>query len=216
MMRMITEEMIDGYREHLGQEEYAGETVKKYLRDIRAFMVWLETGGSNTPGQVGGALEAEAMETDSESDTADRIRPIGVDKGSTAGWKAHLTERGYAPATVNAMLSSLNSFLGHLGWEECKVRFLKIQRRTFRDQERELSRTEYGRLLRAAREGGKERLGLLLETVCATGIRVSEVRYVTVEVLSLLPPSHPSPRPYRQLSWPSPHPPAFPAMPQRS
>ncbi len=183
MMRMITEEMIDGYREHLGQEEYAGETVKKYLRDIRAFMVWLETGGSNTPGQVGGALEAEAMETDSESDTADRIRPIGVDKGSTAGWKAHLTERGYAPATVNAMLSSLNSFLGHLGWEECKVRFLKIQRRTFRDQERELSRTEYGRLLRAAREGGKERLGLLLETVCATGIRVSEVRYVTVEVL---------------------------------
>ena len=61
------------------------------------------------------------------------------------------------------------------------MKFLKIQRRLFRDDSRELTRPEYDRLLAAAREQGRERLALLLETICATGIRVSEVRYVTVE-----------------------------------
>ena len=79
------------------------------------------------------------------------------------------------------MLSSLNGFFGFLGWEECKVKFLKIQRRTFRDQEKELSRAEYERLLETARENKNSRLALLLETICSTGVRVSEVRFITVE-----------------------------------
>ena len=106
-----------------------------------------------------------------------------MDREAAAGWKAHLVAEGYAPVSVNAMLSSLNSLFRFLGWEECRVRFLKIQRRTFRDQDRELSRTEYGRLLDTARQSGNIRLALLLETVCATGIRVSEVKYITVEAL---------------------------------
>ena len=100
---------------------------------------------------------------------------------TSAGWKEHLLCSGLAPTTVNSKLSALNSLLKFWGREDCRVRFLRLQRRVFRDRERELSREEYGRLLSAARETGQERLELLLETICATGIRVSEVRYITVE-----------------------------------
>lgn len=96
-------------------------------------------------------------------------------------WKETLRLRDYAPATINSMLSALNSLFRFLGWEECRVKFLKIQRRLFREERRDLSRFEYNRLLEAARELGRDRLALLMETICGTGIRVSEVRYITVE-----------------------------------
>lgn len=96
-------------------------------------------------------------------------------------WKETLRLRDYAPATINSMLSALNSLFRFLGWEECRVKFLKIQRRLFREERRDLSRFEYNRLLEAARELGRDRLALLMETICSTGIRVSEVRYITVE-----------------------------------
>lgn len=78
------------------------------------------------------------------------------------------------------MLAALNGFLRFLGLEY-RVKFLKIQRRLFRDQSRELTREEYGLLVSAARAEGRERLALLMESVCATGVRVSEVKYLTVE-----------------------------------
>ena len=106
-----------------------------------------------------------------------------VTKDAVAAWKSHLIARSYAPVTVNAALSALNSLFQYLGWEDCRVRFLKIQRRLFRDDSRELTRPEYLRLLETARTQGRERLALLLETICGTGIRVSEVRYVTVEAV---------------------------------
>lgn len=96
-------------------------------------------------------------------------------------WKERLLSSGLAPATVNSKLSALNSLFRFLGWEGCRAAFLKIQRRVFRDSRRELDRGEYDRLLAAARNTGQERLLLLLETICGTGIRVSEVRYITVE-----------------------------------
>ena len=68
-----------------------------------------------------------------------------------------------------------------LGWEKCRVKYVKIQKRVFRDASRDLSRDEYQRLVDTAKKLGKEQLELLLETICATGIRVSEVRYITVE-----------------------------------
>ncbi len=64
--------------------------------------------------------------------------------GAAAGWKLALLEAGRAPSTVNSMLAALNGFLRHIGREDCRVRFLKVQRRIFRDSERELSREEYG------------------------------------------------------------------------
>lgn len=96
-------------------------------------------------------------------------------------WKAELLAKGYAPGTVNAMLVPLNRFLDFLGYGNCKVKALRIQRRLFRENRKELTRQEYDRLLSTARAQGKERLALLMEAICATGIRVSEVRYLTVE-----------------------------------
>ena len=104
-----------------------------------------------------------------------------VEKESISHWKAHLLEKGYAPVTVNSMLSAVNSFLRFAGWEDCRVKFLRVQRRTFREESRELTRSDYQRLLDTARDLGRTRLGLLIETICSTGIRVSEVSYITVE-----------------------------------
>ena len=90
-------------------------------------------------------------------------------------------ERGYAPASVNAMLSALNSLLDFLGFGDCRVKFLKVQRRMFRDDSRDLTRSDYNALTAAAKAQNKTRLALLMEAICATGIRVSEVQYITVE-----------------------------------
>ena len=104
-----------------------------------------------------------------------------ITKERTAEWKAHLTEQGYAPASVNAMLSALNGLLDFLELGTCRVKFLKLQRRMFRDDGRDLTRSDYDALTAAAKARGKVRLALLMEAICATGIRVSEVRYITVE-----------------------------------
>ena len=105
-------------------------------------------------------------------------------KETAAAWKEHLLSRKYSPGTINGMLVSLNRFFDFLGWQECKVKPLRIQRRLFREDSKELTREEYQRLLAAARALGRERLELLMETICATGIRVSEVKYITVEALA--------------------------------
>ncbi len=102
-----------------------------------------------------------------------------VTKDAVAAWRDGLVTQGYAPTTVNSMVASVNALLRFLGREDCRVRALRLQRRVFRDQSRELTREEYDRLLAAA--GGKPRLALLMETICSTGIRVSEVQYITVE-----------------------------------
>ena len=104
-------------------------------------------------------------------------------KEAAADWKEFLLGQGYAPATVNSMLAALNTFLRFTGREDCRVKFLKLQRRLFRDERRELKKEEFDRLLEAARSLGRERLTLLMETISATGIRVSEVRYITLEAV---------------------------------
>ena len=104
-----------------------------------------------------------------------------VTRETTAAWRDALLREGYAPATINSMLAAVNHFFRFMGWEDCRVKALRLQRRMFRPAEQELSREEYGRLVATAQEQGRERLGLLLETICATGIRVSEVAYITVE-----------------------------------
>ena len=104
-----------------------------------------------------------------------------VTKASVTAWKESLVSSGYAPVTVNAMIVAVNRFLHYLGRDECRVRALRLQRRNFREAERELSREEYFRLVDAAEQKKQERLALTIETICSTGIRVSELRYITVE-----------------------------------
>lgn len=104
-----------------------------------------------------------------------------VSHEAAAEWKQHLQEQGYSPATINSMLIAVNRFFDCMGWQDCRVKTLKIQRRLFRQENRNLSKEEYIKLINTACQRGMERLALLMETICATGIRVSEVQYITVE-----------------------------------
>ena len=99
---------------------------------------------------------------------------------SAAEWREQLAGR-LSAATVNAMLAALNKFFAVMGRADCRVKPLRTQRRAFRSAGRELTRGEYERLVAAARGMGRERTALVMETLCATGIRVSELRYITVE-----------------------------------
>ena len=104
-------------------------------------------------------------------------------KAEVLAYKAYLCEH-FAPASVNAALSSLNSFFNFMEWYDLRVKNLKIQKQIFASTDKELTKAEYDRLLQAARQKKNERLYLLMQTICSTGIRVSEVRYVTVEAVA--------------------------------
>lgn len=106
-----------------------------------------------------------------------------VEKWLVVMWKEHLQTEGYQSSTINAKISALNKFFVFVGWEECRVKYLRIQRKLFRSNHRNLTKEEYLHLLETAHSLGKERLALLMETICATGIRVSEVQYITVEAI---------------------------------
>lgn len=101
-------------------------------------------------------------------------------KEAVMSWKSSLQGKGYAPTTINSKLAAINGLLRFCGLESCCVRLLKLQRRLFRQRGQELTREEYMRLITTAHGLRRERLALLMETICATGIRVSEVRYITV------------------------------------
>ena len=106
-----------------------------------------------------------------------------IDKALMLEYKAELGKT-YAPASANGALAAVNGFLRLWGWGDCCVKPLKVQKQVYCPEEKELSREEYVRLVKAAQEKSSERLALLLESICATGIRVSELRYITVEAVA--------------------------------
>ena len=146
--RKITEEMIKSYRLQLIRDEKSTATVEKYLRDVRAFLVF--------------------------------AGEMAITKEVTVAYKKCL-QGSYAPRSVNSMLASVNSFLSFMGWTDCKVKLLKLQRQVYCPEEKELTKAEYERLLKAAEKN--EQLRLVMQTICATGIRVSELKYFTVEAV---------------------------------
>ena len=148
--RKITNELITEFEMYLYEEERSGNTIEKYMRDIRFFREWLQ----------------------------DR----NIDKSVVIEYKKELCER-YAVKSVNSMLSSINAFFIFMGWYDLKVKTLKIQRRIFADKSKELSKTEYERLLAAAKNKNNERLYYLMQTIASTGLRVSEIKYVTCEAI---------------------------------
>lgn len=103
-----------------------------------------------------------------------------ITKTAMINWKECLT-RQYAAASVNVILAAANGFLKFCGWHGCRVKPLRIQRELFCKEEKELNRSEYIRLVQAAEAADNRRLSLVLQTICATGIRVSELQYITVE-----------------------------------
>lgn len=105
-----------------------------------------------------------------------------ITKGLAIHYKEYLVQK-YAPSSVNSMLAAVNRFFKEMQWFECIVKPLKVQRQTFRDKERELSKDEYFRLLNAAKMRNDMRLYYLMQTICSTGIRVSELKFITVQAI---------------------------------
>lgn len=104
-----------------------------------------------------------------------------ITKESVIAYKKICVEKGYAVHSVNSMLASINSYLAFLGLNDCKVKHIRQQRQTYCAEDKELTKAEYLRLLEASKEN--EQLNLVLQTICSTGIRVSELQYFTVEAV---------------------------------
>ena len=104
-----------------------------------------------------------------------------ITKELVLDWKKQLIESGYAVRSINSMLASVNSLLDFLGLSNCKVKNIRTQRQTYCAEDQELTKAEYLRLLAASKQN--EQLNLVIQTICGTGIRVSELRYFTVEAI---------------------------------
>lgn len=104
-----------------------------------------------------------------------------ITKEIVIAWKKHLIDHGYAVRSINSMLASVNSMLDYLGLSNCKVKSIRTQRQTYCTEDKELTKSEYLRLLEASKKN--EQLNLVIQTICGTGIRVSELRYFTVEAI---------------------------------
>ena len=144
---------LQRYTAHLIREERAAATVEKYARDVGAFLEYV------TAKEHG-----------------------RITKQAALGFREE-ARKNHTAASVNTMLSAVNGYLKFKGKADCQVKLLKIQRQSFSDRERELSETEYHRLVAAAKRKGSERLSLVIRTICATGIRVSELKFITAEAV---------------------------------
>ena len=141
--------LLREFQNHLYKEEKSTATVEKYLRDVRAFLLF--SGGQE------------------------------FTKEMVIAYKRKLQEDGYATRSINSMLASINSLLVFVGHGECRVRNIRMQKQVYCPQQKELTKEEYMRLLGAAEKNKK--IKLVIETICATGIRVSELQFFTVEAV---------------------------------
>ena len=104
-----------------------------------------------------------------------------ISKELAIAYKHHLQDSGYAVRSINSIIASINALFGFVGLYDCRLKSLKIQKQIYCPEEKELTKAEYTRLVNTARQKGNERLNLVLQTICGTGIRVSELQYITVE-----------------------------------
>lgn len=106
-----------------------------------------------------------------------------ITKETVIAYKNKLLSENYAARSINSMLASINSLFHFLGWADLRVKSIKLQRQIYCPEEKELTKAEYMRLVHTAKQKGNERLNLLIQTICGTGIRVSELQYITVEAV---------------------------------
>lgn len=114
---------------------------------------------------------------------AEYLSGAEITKETVIAYKNKLLAENYAVRSINSMLASLNSLFAFLGWSDCRVKSIKLQRQIYCPEEKELTKAEYMRLVNTAKQKGNERLNLILQTICGTGIRVSELQYITVEAV---------------------------------
>jgi len=146
---------IQNYLIYLREEEKSKATIEKYGRALRMLFLW-----QTEREPAAGEINKEVLLT----------------------WKQELGEK-YAASTVNAILAAVNGYLDYYNLLTYKVKPLKVQRRIFRDKEKELTKAEYLRLVETAKREGNERLMLIMETLAATGIRISELRFISCEAV---------------------------------
>lgn len=154
MEAILKEDMLNAYRDKLVSEEKSLCTVDKYMRDVRRFFHYIWKDG----------IQAQ------------------VTKEKVILWKDSL-KRKYALTSINSMLAAVNHFFETMGWQKFRVKSLKIQQSPFRLQEKELTEEEYFRLVNTAEKKGNRRLFCLLQTLGSTGIRVSELAFITVHAV---------------------------------
>ena len=106
-----------------------------------------------------------------------------VSKESAIAYKQHLQDNGYAIRSINSVIASLNSLFTFMRLHDCKLKSIKLQRQIYCPEEKELTKAEYARLIRTAKQKGNDRLNLVIQTICGTGIRVSELEFITVEAV---------------------------------
>ena len=148
--RIITNQTINSFNNHLIENEKATATIEKYMRDIHLFVEY----------------------------ATDKI----LDKPLVLEYKTSL-EQAYAIRSANSMLAALNSFFRFLGWYDLCVKQFKVQKEAYCSEEKELTKAEYTALVRTAEQKKNERLSLVVQTICGTGIRVSELQSITVEAV---------------------------------
>ena len=165
---MVTKDMVLQFAGLLRDHEKSLATIDKYTRDVRTFLAWL----------------GSAYTLDGETDVT-----LAVDKEKVRRFKQYLKDH-YMLSSANSMLSALNTFFKYMGWQDCMVMIFKTQRATFRNTEKDLSIREYQDLIRTAEDrtgrgkAGGHQLALIMETLAGTGIRVSELPFITVASLA--------------------------------
>jgi len=147
--RILTNALLEQFREHLILEERSEATIEKYCRDVAAFA---------------GYVDGDE-----------------VTKELAISYKNKLKADGYAVRSINSMLASTNSLFAFLGWHDLKVKSIKVQKQIFCPEEKELTKAEYLLLVNTATAKHNKRLCLILQTICGTGIRVSELKFITLE-----------------------------------
>lgn len=105
-----------------------------------------------------------------------------INKALVIEYKNKIAET-HATASANSMIAAVNTFLRFMGWADCCVKQFKVQKQAYCPEEKELTKAEYIRLVNVAKQKGNERLHLILQTICGTGIRVSELQFITVEAV---------------------------------
>ena len=150
MSRIITNSMIGEFKSYLRSDEKSENTIKKYVRDVRAFCDFTES--------------------------------REVSKSVVIEFKTSLVEN-YEVTSANSMIAAVNAFLRFMGWLDCCIKQFKVQKKAFCSEEKELTKSEYVRLVNTAKQKGNERLNLILQTICGTGIRVSELQFIMVEAV---------------------------------
>ena len=147
--KQVTDGKLQEFKEYLLKQERSENTIQKYMRDVRAFLSY--------------------------------VNGREITKELVIAYKRNLSEQHYAVNSINSMLASVNTMLEFSGWLDCKVKSIKQQHQIYCAENKELTKAEYLRLLDATKQ--QPRLYMIIQTICGTGIRVSELSFFTVEAV---------------------------------